>query len=1115
MKRALSLLLTLCMVISMSTFAIVAESAPENLFAVVDNVDGTKTQKITVYFSENFSGSISGWGLAIVDNATGKEVVAPTGSTLGATIKYVGGSSPAVSGKTVVFTCDDDEKYSVISNGEKYVKLNVSAADGNTDGDHLEIDEWFAVNGWSADSASIMLYYTVDGNTNYVKIYEKASRTAPLFNKDCYYGNSSNVLQVVSASPISDFEYEITLNRAVNSANCTMVLGVTDSTKGYKLPEGFTTVGAKSQVSSLDKTKLIVKADNGANITKLIENWEEAYPSYSPCIYIFDPANVASGYIDSVTDEYDLPMQSTGWLNPQREIYTCLMESTYESAKLLSAELISDNSLKITFSNEVTVASNEGGFGIVALDSNGDILFDGDDANKKMRYGGTVDKTTGTEFIWTIDSGSPSVTEIIKDWQDKGYTVNFCSNSGGSQDPAGYNSRVVDGNGNPILAPVAKQHTATAKLYYALCGIDNATVSSVKIESAVAKDDFRFEIKFTAPVKVNNKGCVALMAFNENGEAIFAQDEYKGLVGGTLTEATGTDINDTWVWTINNDFGTATETIEKWIEEGYTVRLSVNGDSQMAEGIFVNNRVTDGTYSCLVSNYYNTRTKQNCATVEVSALNDSEAISIESVVYSGSSQLIVTFSEPVEISQPGFMGLRIVDQNGSYVPTISGKAESQYNMAWEYVSGSNKTQIVLTFHSKHMLSMLELEGLYEAYAGDGNHTVFCIGEKVTNERNGYIDDVIGLDGTGVLDATFAHLVAQELNMQEVTKDSREPLTIVSATAINDTDIVIKFSQPVSIDYAPFICLRVVDGNNVQVFGENGTRLQYPGTWKFADDKHDTIIWTSNNWNVKGLLSLTGPWAKFNKDGNSTRLCIEELEDKDKIEIDVIGNGFVDNIKDSRGMMLLANSIAGDMNTYDGLYVEVKEEYEEPVFYLQKAVQINDKQIALVFNKPVYFEGNPFMAIRFVNEANVLQYDGDTPLQFQGTWAYGNDEKTILVWTATYGGSVSAIMNRTGKFAAYPDYNIMFCIEEIPEDKIKGDIEDGTIHNMYTDGGTKLYSNVVGYGTNWDGVYMPITVDYAFEVPYTGDSGIAFALAGMTVAAGILIIAVRRKKISNR
>ncbi len=927
---------------------------------------------------------------------------------------------------------------------------------------------------------------------------------------------------------LSDYKLEIEFSKEIASFNGAVLLGVLNNAKTEFAYPGTSSdtlddyVAMKFEVIDgklvcwLEADKLGDGIKDRRNITEIVSVIENTYEGYSAGIVLLEanePSIINTGYLEQVKDNGYGILKATSKMN-NRDSCAVQITDTYESARLVSATRINDNSLKVKFDKEVTIASDNGGFGIVALDENGEILFDSDEANKYMRYGGTMDKTTGTEFIWTIDSSiKRSVTDIMLDWQAKGYTVMFCSNSSGSQNAIYHNSRVVDENGNPILAPVAKQHTASAKLYYALCSIEPENPQSVEIESVIAKDDFRFEVKFTDSVKILNDGCGSLMAFDDNGVMVF-DGGTEGIAAGKFTESSGTGENDTWTWTISENIGTATETINNWIEQGYKVKFSVNGDGQMAEGTLVNNRVTDGAYSCLKKNYYNTGTKQNCHVIAVSAYTDSDVITIDSVVYSGSSQLIVTFSEPVEIAQPGFIGLRIVDVNGNYIEPIEGTPGSQHNMVWEYVNGSNKTQIVLTFHSKHMLSMLELTGLYESYSGNGNHTVFMIGEKTTNIRNARIDDIVGSDGNGALEATYAHLVYQESNMQNVTADTRTPLTVVSATAINDTDIIIKFSAPVEIEYSPFICLRVVDENNNQVFGENGTRLQYPGTWKYADDKHDTIIWTSDNWNVKGLLSLTGPWARFNKDGNATRLCIEELEDKEKKEIDVVGNGFIDNITDANGMMLTANSIAGDMNTYDGLYIDVKEDYEEPAFYLKEAIQINAKQIALVFNKPVYFEGNPFMAIRFVNEANVLQYDGKTPLQYQGTWSYGNDEKTILVWTATYGGSVTAIMNRTAQFANYPDYKIMFCIEEIPADKIKGDVEDGTIHNMYTDGGIKLYSNVVGYGTNWDGVYMPITVDFNYKVPNTGDNGITLAVIGMIVTIGTIVFVVNRKKSYN-
>ena len=905
--------------------------------------------------------------------------------------------------------------------------------------------------------------------------------------------NAPTAMDIQSVSVIDDYRLQIVFSKPLASFAGAVLFGILDTAKtgiynsdpnsalddhavmAYEIKDGKLECWLSSDKSGM--------SDDGKNITKFMAAVAAAYSDHKAGIALLEANNADitnTGVLEQVTAADGSPLKGTATMSG-RDICAAEIGGSYQSVTLTSATRISDSSIKITFSKDVTIVSDGGGLGIVARNGEGKVLFDAE--HPDMRYGGTVDKTSGREFIWTIDGAvKRSVTDILLDWQAKGYTVAFCSNSGGSQDPIGYNSRITDTDGNPLLAPVATQHTATAILYYALCDITNSAVTTVEIETAVAVDDFRFEIKFDKPVKVNNKGCAALMAYDENGKLLFEANEHQGIAGGTLTETSGTDMNDTWTWTINNGLGTATDVIRVWETLGYTVVVSVNGDAGCTAGTLVNNRVTDGIYSCLKANDYNGRTKQNCHTIAVSALDDSEDIVIDSVVYSGTSQLIVTFSESVEIDKPGFIGLRIVDKNGNYVPPIDGTLGSQHNMVWSYVKGSNQTQIVLTFHSKHMLAMLNLEGFYAPYAKDGNHTVFMIGEKTTNVRNGYIDDVVGLDGSGVLKATYAHLVYQELNMQEVTKDTREPLTVVSATAISDTDIVIKFSAPVEIGYSPFICLRVVDPTNKQVFAENDTRLQYYGTWKFADEAHDTIIWTSNNWNVKGLLSLTGPWARFNKDGNVTRLCIEELEDKNKEEIDVVGNGFIDNVVDARGMMLLANSIAGTLDTYDGLYVDVAEDYQEPAFYLKSAAWTGDKQITLTFNKPVYFDEKPFMAIRFVNEANALQYDGKDPLQYQGSWVYGNEEKTVLIWTATYGGSVTAIMTRTAQFSKYPDYKIMFCIEEIPADKKVGDLEDGTIHNIYTDDGTKLYANVVGAATGWDGVYVPISAEYTPKDP---------------------------------
>ncbi len=512
-------------------------------------------------------------------------------------------------------------------------------------------------------------------------------------------------------------------------------------------------------------------------------------------------------------------------------------------------------------------------------------------------------------------------------------------------------------------------------------------------------------------------------------------------------------------------------------DEGYQAGIMIMEMANADAGVTVYEsgyleEVVDKSGAFLARTATRTGNKRDvCAAAIVSVTaEEPTAITITSIKATTNVQYKITTSEPVTVPAGGKGAWALYHvANGTIVNNNDNRFDGTISPL-----DTPTTEFVWTITEKASITDvfdLAEEADYQVYFGINGPLV---DGKITAER------AFGENNAGFVPTHKITGSAQEayaIHIESFVLDIGEPLTVVSATAINDTDIVIKFSAPVEIGYSPYICLRIVGQNNTPVFGESGKRMQYNGTWKFADDTQDTIIWTSDNWNVKGLLSLTGPWAKFNKDGNVTRLCIEELDDKKGHTIDTVGNGFIDNVVDAQGVMLTANLIAKGRDEYDGLYIDIVEDYEDPEFFLKSVEQTGDKKLTLTFNKPVYFDEKPYMAIRFVNEANVLQYEDGQPLQYQGSWEYGSEDKTVLIWTATYGGSVNAIVNRTGKFANYPDYKIMFCIEEIPADKKAGDTEDGTIHNMYTDGGIKLYANVIGAGTNRDGVYMPITGNY--------------------------------------
>ena len=71
-----------------------------------------------------------------------------------------------------------------------------------------------------------------------------------------------------------------------------------------------------------------------------------------------------------------------------------------------------------------------------------------------------------------------------------------------------------------------------------------------------------------------------------------------------------------------------------------------------------------------------------------------------------------------------------------------------------------------------------------------------------------------------------------------------------AICINDTQIVLEFSEPIAINLkkqnaGPWICIRVLypDNNTVTGGPREDNCLQASGVWEFVDDKQDRILWT--------------------------------------------------------------------------------------------------------------------------------------------------------------------------------------------------------------------------------------------------------------------------------
>ena len=74
------------------------------------------------------------------------------------------------------------------------------------------------------------------------------------------------------------------------------------------------------------------------------------------------------------------------------------------------------------------------------------------------------------------------------------------------------------------------------------------------------------------------------------------------------------------------------------------------------------------------------------------------------------------------------------------------------------------------------------------------------------------------------------------------------LTIERAVQINDTQIVIEFSEPIAINInqtnnGPYVALRIGDNGYPAYVEEHDNHLQWHGTIEFVDKNRDRILWT--------------------------------------------------------------------------------------------------------------------------------------------------------------------------------------------------------------------------------------------------------------------------------
>jgi len=164
-----------------------------------------------------------------------------------------------------------------------------------------------------------------------------------------------------------------------------------------------------------------------------------------------------------------------------------------------------------------------------------------------------------------------------------------------------------------------------------------------------------------------------------------------------------------------------------------------------------------------------------------------------------------------------------------------------------------------------------------------------------------------------------------------TVQAEPVLTMDRAIMINDTQVVMEFSEPVAINLhgnndGPFAAIRLVNNKNFLQKSTDGQDLylQWLGTLEYLDDKKDRLLFTigfsrlgANA--VADVYSFKGELAEYRD-----LYCCMCLEEKPYDVFTPAYNGLIENVTSLDGKRQLCANTA---MSADGIYLRLEKDYE--------------------------------------------------------------------------------------------------------------------------------------------------------------------------------------------
>ena len=473
-----------------------------------------------------------------------------------------------------------------------------------------------------------------------------------------------------------------------------------------------------------------------------------------------------------------------------------------------------------------------------------------------------------------------------------------------------------------------------------------------------------------------------------------------------------------------------------------------------------------------------------------------DEVTIDDVKVINQSQIVVTFSEQVVIDNATIekMPVAIIQ----LVDDIYGYKRTDDGVIWGwkgYLNYYNDAHTQLVFSLlKDGNANLPMPGLDDIAAlMDEQYDRMVLGIVDNNANDGVVNAINTTTGHRLLADPFngrADIVYCEVDVDQIPQGE---LTIINAEAISDMDIILTFSDAVSIEDNPFLAIRMYNEKNLLLYktsngeyvtrgttdGVKNTPMQWSMSWEWCDEKHTQIKCKITS--TPGLTpNLTEMFNHdWEKEYAGCKIWIGFEENNASL---VAKNSYVDNITlaSNSGVSLTGNVWTAD-GKRAGAFISIT-----PGYTIKKVTAsakiLNDTDIRITFSAPVDFIGEPYMGVRLVEEGYNLIKLGDeynvVYMQYSGKWTWEDDSHTSILWRMNGDGAGGAnnladVVNYKNVLRMLKGKRITFCIEEKTTNNVISAKANGLIDNILAKD-KQNHLTVNKPSTNgYDGLYMDL------------------------------------------